>query len=292
MTLLPRTIGTSGISVNPIGLGSMPLAIQGRPAREDAIKVIHAALDAGIDFIDTADVYCLDDDDIGYAEKLIAEALSTWSGKDKTHIVVATKGGLARPHGAWTVNGDPTHLKKACEASLRALNTDCIELYQLHASDPDIPYADSVGMLSQLQKEGKIKHIGISNVSLAELKEAQTIVTIVSVQNRCNPFDLHCFHEGIINYCEQENIAFLPWSPVGGSPEKNLTEKHPTLNKIAKNHQANPFQVALAWLLAKSPVMIPIPGASKIASAKSSAEAMNLQLKEEEIAELDKVFKI
>ena len=279
-----RSIGRS-LSVNPIGLGTMPLAIQGRPSEEDAIKVIHAALDSGMDFIDTADVYCLDHCDIGYAERLINKALKTW--KRKNQVLVATKGGLERPNGSWTVNAHPKHLKSACEASLKALDVDCITLYQLHAPDPKIPFSDSIGALKELQKEGKIAHIGLSNVSVAELQIAQKEIEIVSVQNRCNPFDLSAFHDGTLAFCEQNALAFLPYSPMGGSYQKHLIPKNKVLIKIATAKSATPYQIVLAWFLHKSPVLIPIPGASRIESAQDSAAAMHISLSPAEITEID-----
>lgn len=283
-----RTLGKTGIKVNAIGLGTMPLAIQNRPDKKCAIEVIRRALELGMDFIDTADVYCLDQDDIGYCERLISEALKGWP-KQKP-VIVATKGGLERPQGAWTVNCTTKHLKNACEKSLKALNTEIIDLYQLHSSDPNVPYSESIGALKDLQQAGKIRHIGISNVTLSEIKEAQKIVDVVSVQNRFNLFDLRSLKEGIIDYCEHENITFIPWSPVGGGHEKQFTASHPLLNEIGKLHNASPFQVALAWLLALSPAMLPIPGASKIESVESSAKALFLNLTEEEMTRLNKAF--
>lgn len=282
----PRQIGKSGISVNPLGLGGMPMSIQSRPDEAQSIRTICTALDAGMNFIDTADVYCLDDDDIGHNERLIAKALREWGGA--SYITVATKGGLARPKGAWTTNGHPDHLKKACEASLKALGTNCIEIYQLHAPDDEVPFAESVGALSELKQAGKIKHVGLSNVSVAEIKAAQQIVEIVSVQNECNLFDRKAFEEGVVDYCEKEGIAFLPYSPVGGHGKHKRRSKDSFLQEIAERNKMTTYQVALLWLLVKSPVMIPIPGASRPESAKSSAAAMSLTLSSEDIAGIDK----
>lgn len=321
-------------AVNPIGLGTMPLAINNRPQEPEAIKVIHAALDNGINFIDTADVYCLDHRDIGYCERLIAKALKTWKNKgnndnsnngnsnsgskdnkgNTNKIVVATKGGLERPNGDWTVNARPEHLLKACEASLKALETDCIDLYQLHAPDASVPFADSIGALEQLQRTGKIRYIGLSNVRLNEIKEAQKIVDIVSIQNRCNIFDVRSFQDGVISYCEEQGIIFIPYSPMGGSREKSSTAKDPILLKIAEKYSKNylgehlekdsgnnlkdntqknsitPFQILLAWFVQKSPIMLPIPGAGRIESAISSARAMDIILDEEDITAIDSLF--
>ncbi|MBN4054855.1 aldo/keto reductase [Nitrospira defluvii] len=282
-----RPLGNSGITVNPIGLGGMPMSIQGRPNEAQSIQTICTALDADIDFIDTADVYCLDHSDIGHNEGLIAQAIKKWGGS--TPVTVSTKGGMQRPNTAWTTNGDPNHLKSACEASLKALGTDCIDLYQLHAPDDHVPFADSVGALSELKQMGKIRHVGLSNVSVSEIKEAQGIVEIVSVQNKCNVYEREAFEEGVVDYCEKEGIAFLPYSPVGGFRRHKRTGRDSLLQEIAERNRISPYQAVLLWLLAKSPAIIPIPGASCPESAQSSAEAMKLELPPEDIARIDKM---
>lgn len=283
-----RNIGNSGLSVAPIGLGGMPMSIGGRPSEADALRTIHAALDAGMDLIDTADVYCLDDDDIGHNERLIAKALAAWS--DTAGIVVATKGGLERPGGDWTTNGRPDHLRRACDKSLVALGVAQIQLYQLHAPDDDVPFAESVGALAELRAAGKIAHVGLSNVSVEEIEIARAIVPIVSVQNRCNPFDRSAWDDGVVQHCTANGIAFLPYSPVGGGRGKAKVATDKVLGAVGKRHGVSPFQVTLAWLLAKSPVMLPIPGASKVASAVDSAAAMTLVLTAADLAELDAAF--
>ena len=285
----PRPLGASGISVQPIGLGGMPLSLASRPPRAQALDVICAALDAGMDFIDTADVYCVDDDDIGHNEALIAEALTRWGG-DASAITVATKGGLRRPRGAWTRDASPARLRSACEASLRALGVEQITLYQLHAPDPKVPFADSMGTLRDLRDEGKIAHIGLSNVSVDEIREAAAIVPIVSVQNRCNPHDLRAFSEGVVAECERQGLAFLPYSPVGGSRGKESVAGDTLLRQLAEARKVSPYEVALAWLLTTSPAMIPIPGASRVASATSSARAMALQLDARELSLFAEAF--
>lgn len=285
-SLARRPLGD--LTVAPIGLGGMPMSIAGRPSREQALATIHAAIDAGMDLIDTADVYCLDDADIGHNERLIAEALRARTDRDR--IVVATKGGLERPKGRWTTNGRPAHLAAACDRSLAALGVEQITLYQLHAPDDDVPWADSVGALARLREAGKIRHVGLSNVTVAEIREAQAIVPVVSVQNRCSPFDRTAWEGGVVAYCEAQGIAFLPYSPVGGSRGKTKVANDRTLNAVGHRHGVSPFQVALAWLCAKSPVMLPIPGASRVASAVDSAAAMHLRLDAQDLAALDKAF--
>ncbi len=288
-----RNLGSSHLSVRPIGLGAMPLSIHGRPDTAEAIRVIHVALDGGINLIDTADVYCLDQNDIGHNERLIARALRERSHLDRQDsVVVATKGGLERPGGEWVVNGHPDHLSAACEASLKALATDCIDLYQLHAPDDRVPFADSVGMLARLKEQGKIRCLGLSNVSRAQIEEATGIVDIVSVQNRCNPYDVRIFHDGVLACCEEKGLALLPYSPVGGGYGKTRIASDPVLLEVAGHHEISSFQVALAWLLAKSPVMVPIPGAGRTESARSSAAAMDVVLSPHEISKMDRAFGI
>lgn len=284
-----RPFGTTDWKVPAIGLGGMPLSLEGRPDEADGIRVISAALDAGMRLIDTADVYCIDSLDIGHNERLIAKALQAWSG-DASEVLVATKGGLRRPGGAWTQDGRPEHLRSACEASLLALGVESIAVYQLHAPDQRVPFAASVSALGKLQQDGKIQHIGLSNVSLAQLEVAISMVPIVSVQNRCNPFDLRPFREGIVDLCEEHGITLLTYSPVGGRRDQRRVGSDPTLSAIGRRHGATSYEVALAWLVAKSPAIIPIPGASRIESAQSSARAGDLILEPDDVTTLDRAF--
>lgn len=278
--------GPTEYEPSAIGLGGMPLSLEGRPERDEAVRVIQASLDAGVTLIDTADVYCIDDADIGHNEQLIARALWSWSG-DPDAVLVCTKGGLRRPNGAWTRDGRPEHLRDACERSLSALGVDRIAVYQLHAPDDAVPFADSVGALAKLREEGKIEHVGLSNVTAAQIDEARAIVPIVSVQNRCNPFDLRAFEDGVIAKCEAEGLAFLPWSPVGGGRGKGQVGDDPVLTDVGARHGKTSYQTALAWLRAKSPVIFPIPGASRVESAVSSAAAADLELTADEVAQID-----
>ncbi|HEX9593162.1 MAG TPA: aldo/keto reductase [bacterium] len=282
-----RPLGPSGPPVYPVGLGAMPLSIHGRPPEAEAIRVLLAAFAAGMNLVDTADAYCLDDRDVGHNERLIARALREWRGGP---VVVATKGACIRPGGAWRVNGHPDHLKGACDASLHALGVEAIDLYQLHAPDDRVPFADSVGALAELRAAGKVRRVGLSNVSAAQIREAQAIVPIASVQNRCSPFHRSVWRDGVLAHCRREGIAFLPYGPVGGHGSQGRTADDPTLNTVARRHGVSPFQVALAWLLAKSPVMLPIPGASRVASAVDSAAAARLALTADDLAELDTAF--
>ena len=281
---MKRQIGDTGIEVYSIGLGAMPLAIRGRPSQESAVKVIHAAIDAGVNFIDTANCYCIDNHDMGYNEQTIALALASINRSD---IVVATKGGLVRPEGRWERSGSPASLRSACEKSLRDLNTDAIQLYQYHAPDPSVPFSDSVGELARLREKGKIMHVGLSNVNQNQLDEAMQIVPIASVQNLCHVYRQNDFQNGLVDYCREQKVTYIPFSPVGGGNGHVRLRDDSTLNSIAKTHDATPYQVALAWLLHKGDNILPIPGASKISSIESSAMAVSVELTSEEMSQID-----
>jgi aryl-alcohol dehydrogenase-like predicted oxidoreductase len=276
-----RTLGSSGIEVRPIGLGGMPMSIQGRPDRAQSLEV-------GVDFVDTADVYCLDDDDLGHNERLIAEGIRRFG--QGLPIVVGTKGGCTRPGGRWDRDGRPAHLKVACDRSLAALGVDRITLYQLHAPDDRVRFEDSVGALADLRTAGKVAHVGLSNVTVRQIEQAEAIVPIVSVQNRCNAHDVRAFHDGVMAYCQERGIAFLPYSPVGGGRGVGRLKDDPVLTRIGAPYGATAPQVALAWLLAKCPVAIPIPGASRPESITSSFGALDLALTPEDLAEIDRTF--
>lgn len=281
-----RRIGSATISA--IGLGGMPLSIEGRPDEERAVATVHAAIDAGISFIDTAMSYCLNSSETGHNESLIARALASYGG-DTSDVLVGTKGGAARgADGAWSFNGDPATLREACEDSLKRLGGDSIGLYQLHVPDPNVPYADSVGALRDLYDAGKIRAVGISNVNSDQLREAHGILgeRLVSVQNNFSPAVRDS--EPQMRLCTELGIAFLPYSPLGGiSRAGGLGSSHSAFARIAMEHDASPQQVCLAWELAKSPIVVPIPGASRPTTIRDSAAAADLKLTEAEFAELD-----
>jgi aryl-alcohol dehydrogenase-like predicted oxidoreductase len=283
-----RSIG--GTPVSAIGLGGMPMSIEGRPDDESrSIRTIHAALDAGVTLIDTADAYHLLPGETGHNERLIARALATYGG-DTSTVVVATKGGHVRPgDGSWTVNGSPEHLRSAVEASLKALGTDVIDLYQFHRPDPKVPYADSIGGLKELRDAGKVCFTGISNATVEQIDLAREILGadgLVSVQNQFSP--AFRSSEGELRHCAELGIAFLPWSPLGGiSRAGDLGSRHGAFQEVADAHGVSPQQVTLAWMLAKAPVVIPIPGASRPESITDSARATELELSSEELARLD-----
>ena len=284
MRYRPLAPGLPEVSV--IGLGGMPLSIKGRPAEATAHAVIHASLDAGITLIDTADVYCLDEHELGHNERLITAALATWSGP-RERIVIATKGGLTRPRGAWERDGSPRHLRQACERSLRALGAEQITLYQLHAPDPAVPFAESVAALAALQLAGKIRWIGLSNVSVAQIQAAESIAQIATVQNRLNPFFREAITEGVVAYCGERRIGFLAYSPVGGGRLNQKLPAHPVLLRLAERLGRSPHAIVNAWVLAQGQTVFAIPGARSIAHAQDAANAAHLELSAEDLEAID-----
>jgi aryl-alcohol dehydrogenase-like predicted oxidoreductase len=281
-----RRIGD--IQVSAIGLGGMPMSIEGRPDEQRSIATIHAALDAGVTLIDTADAYHVDAHDVGHNESLIARALATFPG-DTSDVLVATKGGHLRPgDGSWTVNGSPEYLKWACDESLKRLGVDAIGLYQFHRPDPTVPYAESVGAIRDLFDAGKIRMAGISNATRAQIRLASEILggRLVSVQNQFSP--AFRSSEPELELCADLGIAFLPWSPLGGiSRAAELGSRFAVFTDIAQAHAVSPQRVCLAWLLAKAPVVIPIPGSTRPETIRDSAAATDLRLSSEELARLD-----
>ncbi|MCE7005346.1 aldo/keto reductase [Kibdelosporangium philippinense] len=281
-----RRIGETQVSA--IGLGTMPMSIAGRPDEQRSIATIHAALDAGVTFIDGADAYSLSNTDFGHNETLIAKALASYGG-DTSDVLVATKGGHTRnPDGTWGLNGTAAYIKQACEASLKRLGVETIALYQFHRPDPRTPIAESFGALRDLLDEGKIRYAGISNFNPAEIKQANEILggRLTVVQNQFSP--AYRSSEPELDLCDELGIAFLPWSPFGGiSKAGDLGSRFAAFAEIGAAREVSPQRVCLAWMLAKSPVVIPIPGASRPASIQDSAAAVDLVLTTEEISVLD-----
>jgi aryl-alcohol dehydrogenase-like predicted oxidoreductase len=261
----------------------MHLSIQDRPSEAQSIRVIHAALDAGVTLIDTADVYCLDSQDIGHNERLVSSALKSWPG-DRSQVLVATKGGVTRPAGRWETDGRPVHLRAACERSLKALGVERLDLYQLHAPDPKVPLAESVGALAQLQQEGKIRWVGLSNVSVPQIWEAEAVVRVTSVQNRLNPFFREALAEGVVAYCAERGMGFLAYSPTGGGRLNQKLPAHPVLRPMAARLGVTPHALVLAWVLARSPAVIVIPSARKVEHAVDSTRAAELTLSEDDLS--------
>lgn len=280
-----RSLGPDGPEVPAIGFGGMPLSISGRPEEPDALRAVHAALDAGIRLIDTADAYCLSDHDTGHNERLIARALASWKGPSD-EVIVATKGGLVRPDGRWERNGRPEHLRRACDRSLRALGVERIDLYQLHAPDPRVPFPESIEALAELAQGGKIRWIGLSNVSVQQIEAARGITPILTVQNRLNPFFREAVEDGSLDYCAREGLGFLAYSPLGGGRLNRKLPDHPVLAPVARRHGVSEHAVVLAWLLALSPAVIPIPGARTVPHVTDSAAAADLALSPDELEQV------
>jgi aryl-alcohol dehydrogenase-like predicted oxidoreductase len=276
-TLQTETAGTFAIggdlTINRLGYGAMRLTgpgIWGEPKdRDEAHRVLQRAVELGVNFIDTADSYGPE-----VSEEIIAEALYPYP----QGLVIATKGGFARSGpNKWEVLGRPEYLRQCVEMSLRRLKLDRIELYQLHRIDPKVPVEESLGALKEMQQAGKIRHIGLSEVSPAEIERAGKTVKIVSVQNQYNLSDRK--HEKALQYCEQHNLAFIPWFPVASG---KLAEAGGPLDQIAKQHNATAAQISLAWLLHHSPVLIPIPGTSSVKHLEENMAAAKLRLSDEE----------
>jgi pyridoxine 4-dehydrogenase len=270
------TISLGDLEVRRLGYGAMRITGDGTwgpPAdREEALAVLRRALELGVNLIDTADSY-----GPGVSEELIAEALHPYPND----LVIATKGGMVRTRpGRWPRDGRPEHLREACEGSLRRLRLEQIDLYQLHAPDRNVPYAESVGALKELQEEGKVRHIGVSNVDLDQLGTARGIVEVVSVQNRFNLGDRH--GANVLAACQADGLAFIPWFPLSAG---SLAEPGGVAAETAARHDATPAQVALAWLLAQE-AMLPIPGTASLAHLEENIAAANLQLSDAEVTEL------
>jgi aryl-alcohol dehydrogenase-like predicted oxidoreductase len=281
-----RRIGD--LTVSAIGLGAMPLSTKGdRPSPDDAAAVVHAALDAGVTLIDTADAYSHDETDFGHNEELVAAALRSYGG-DTSGVLVATKGGHTRRGTDWELDGSPAYLRRACEASLRRLGVDAIGLYQFHRPDPATPWEDSMGALRSLADDGLVRMVGISNADVAQIDVARSIVgpALVSVQNQFSPG--WRFSAGEVAHCAAHGLAFLPWSPFGGvSAAGSLEATAPAFAEVAAELGVSVYRVTLAWHLAQADVVVPIPGASRPASIQDSAAAADLELSADQLARLD-----
>jgi pyridoxine 4-dehydrogenase len=261
------TIGIGGdLTINRLGFGAMRITGRGiwgePPDRDEAKAVLRRAVELGVNFIDTADSYGPQ-----VSEALIAEALYPYPDD----LVIATKGGLVRPGpGRWPADGRPEHLKEACDGSLRRLRLEQIPLYQFHRPDPRVPLEESVGALVELREQGKIRHLGLSNVTEEQLRQAQRLTAIVSIQNRYNLGDRRS--DSLVDLCEQEQLVFLPWAPM-----QDL-DRNPALEEVARRHRSSPRQVVLAWLLARSPAVLPIPGTGTVAHLEHNLAAAGLRL--------------
>jgi aryl-alcohol dehydrogenase-like predicted oxidoreductase len=285
-----RSIGNDTVgrvSVGAIGLGGMPLSTkQPRPSPEEAEAVVHAALDAGVTLIDTADAYSRDESEFGHNESLVAAALRSYGG-DTSSVLVATKGGHTRVGTDWELDGSPAYLRRACEASLKRLGVDAIGLYQFHRPDPATPWEESMGALRSLFDDGLVRMVGVSNADIAQIDAARAIVgdALVSVQNQFSPG--WRFSADELAHCAAHRLAWLPWSPFGGiSSAGSLDAAAPGFAEVADELGVSVYRVTLAWHLAQADVVIPIPGASRPESIQDSAAAADLTLSPEHLARL------
>ncbi|OUL29251.1 aldo/keto reductase [Nostoc sp. RF31YmG] len=282
-----KQLGNTGVSVSAIGLGGMPMSISNRPSESQSIEVIHRALDLGITFIDTADSYCLDESDKHHNERLIYTALGSYKA-DVSHVVVATKGGLMRPHGNWVRNGNPKHLRQTIRESFQALGgSKPIDVWQYHAPDPKYTIEESLAPVKEAVEAGLVRFVGVSNFSVEQIKQARDVVDIVSVQNQYSPWERQPEIDGVLKYCEQEGLTFLPWSPFGGSRRHQNLQDIPAIAQLAQQKGVSVYSIVLAWLRSKSPAILPIPGASKVSSIEDSVQALNVQLSEAEVQKID-----
>jgi aryl-alcohol dehydrogenase-like predicted oxidoreductase len=281
-----RRIGD--LTVSAIGLGAMPLSTkEGRPSPEGAEAVVHAALDAGVTLIDTADAYARDESEFGHNESLVAAALASYGGETSS-VLVATKGGHTRRGTDWELDGSPAYLRRACEASLRRLGVEAIGLYQFHRPDPSTPWEESMGALRSLADDGLVRMVGISNADIAQIDAARSIVgdALVAVQNQFSPG--WRFSADELAHCAAHGLAWLPWSPFGGvSAAGSLDATAPAFAEVADELGVSVYQVTLAWHLAQADVVVPIPGASQPESIRDSAAAADLTLSPDQLTRLN-----
>ncbi|MGQ4646550.1 aldo/keto reductase [Lyngbya aestuarii] len=282
-----KQLGNTGVTISAIGLGGMPMSLSGRPPESQTIEVIHRALALGVTLIDTADSYCQDESDKHHNEQLIHKALEQYDG-DTSQVTVATKGGLMRPQGSWTRNGNPDHLQQAIRNSYQALGgSKPIDVWQFHAPDPNYTIEQSLAPAKEAVEEGLIRFVGVSNFSVEQIKRACEVVEIVSVQNQYNPWHRNPEYDGVLEYCQTQGLTFLPYRPVGGKSRTRLLKENAVIAQLAKEKNVSIYQIVLAWLRVKSPCIVPIPGASKISSIEDSVAGVDVNLSTEEMMEVD-----
>jgi pyridoxine 4-dehydrogenase len=283
-----KQLGNTDVTISAIGLGAMPLSLSGRPPEPQAIEVIHRALDLGIKLIDTADSYCKDEPDKHHNEQLIHKALQQYNS-DVSHVTIATKGGFMRYHGDWTRNGNPDHLRETIRTSFESLGGEKpIDVWQYHAPDPEYTIEESLTPAKEAVAAGLIRFVGVFNFSVERVKRARDVVEVVSVQNQYNPWHRQPEFDGVLEYCENESLTFLPWSPLGGSSRASRLENIPALAQLASEKGVSVYCLVLAWLRAKSSCIVPIPGASKTASIEDSVRAVEVKLSEQELQQIDR----
>ena len=281
-----KKLGNTNFNISAIGLGGMPISLNSRPTESQAIAVIHRALDLGVTLIDTADSYCKDESEKHHNEELIAKALQEYTG-DIRAVTVATKGGLMRPQGEWTRNGNPHHFRKTIRESFEALGGQKpIDLWQYHAPDPSYTIEAALAPAKEAVEAGMVRFVGVSNFSVEQIKRARDTVEIASVQNQYNPWHREPESDGVLEYCETEKLTFFPWSPLGGSRRATSLQDMPAIAKLATEKNVSVYCIVLAWLMAKSPCIVPIPGATKVSSIEDSVKAIDVKLTDEEIQQI------
>lgn len=282
-----KKLGNTAITISAIGLGGMPMSLSGRPPESQAIEVIHRALDLGVTLIDTADSYCQDESDKHHNERLIAKALQHYKG-DTSPVTVATKGGLMRPQGNWTRNGNPDHLRQAIRTSFEALGgSKPIDIWQYHAPDPNYTIEEALKPAKEAVNEGLIRFVGVSNFSVEQIKRARDRVEIVSVQNEYNPWHRQPESDGVLEYCETQGLTFFPYRPLGGRFRVGNLNNIAVITQLAQEQGVSVYRIVLAWLRAKSPCIVPIPGASKVSNIEDSVGAVEVKLSAEDVARID-----
>jgi len=286
-----RYLGAGGLIVGAIGLGTGPIAaFANRPSIAESVAVLIRAAELGVTLWDTADAYCYDETEIGYGERLVAQAYAALPSDLRENVVIATKGGTVRPEGRWEQDGRPEHIRAAIDASLKALGVESIALYQLHCPDAKVPFEDTMGAIAEAYEAGKLLNVGLSNVSPEQIVEAIGIVPIVSVQNQYSLGQRKPELDGTLDKCRALGLAFLPYSPLGGVSGAKDMGNQEELAAVADEVESSPQAVALAWLLAQYELMIPIPGVSRIATIEDSARAAEIALTAEQLSRLNVAF--
>jgi aryl-alcohol dehydrogenase-like predicted oxidoreductase len=286
--MLQRTLGKDGPAVGAIGVGAMPLSVpDSRPSQQDAFRVLTVAAERGMTLWDTADAYCIDQNEVGHNELLLAAAMKQLPSEYRSQVLIATKGGYVRVGREWHTNGRPEYLKTAVKDSLQRLGVEQIDLYQFHHPDPKVPFGESVGALAEIHAEGLAKHIGLSNVTTEMVDIAIKHVPITSVQNQYSPLHLAPEGDGILNKCREHGIAFLPYSPLGGMSAAKSLGNSGALSEISRELGVSPQRIVLAWMLSKYLYMIPIPGVSRAQSVEDNSLADNVFLSPTQVNRLE-----
>ncbi len=282
-----RFLGNTDLEVSAIGFGAMHFSLAHRAPEAQGVEVIYRVLDLGVTFIDTADAYCRDEDDKHHNEHFLRNALATYPG-DASRVVVATKGGCMRPGGRWTSNGNPDHLRQTIRESHAALGGDRpITLWQHHAIDSNYTVEESMAPVREAVQEGVIEYVGVSNYRVEEIERARAVVEVVSVQNQYSPWHRRPEHNGVLEYCEREGLTFLPWSPLGGRSRAKSLHQIDGLATLAREKGISPQRLVIAWLMARSSCILPIPGSSRLDNTEDLLAAIDVTLSDDEVRRID-----